>query len=213
MTISRQAGFRIAVLIVGMASFLFSPELPPYQSPPQPRRLFSPRGEPEERARKETHMLTLRITPWGEPPVTVSQLEGRLIKTGLVKRTVYCFLPILSDRTKGTFTIEVYTAIRESGWSARYLDENIKQVDALVVRGVKGSREVAYYQDDEASFKIEILAVQTVDEPVEGIQEIGIRSFTSDNSCFMCRGRETCACSASTVCGAYSGPPCHPLLY
>lgn len=213
MTISRQAGFRIAVLIVGMASFLFSPELPPYQSPPQPRRLFSPRGEPEEPARKETHMLTLRITPWGEPPVTVSQLEGRLIKTGLVKRTVYCFLPILSDRTKGTFTIEIYTANRESGWSARKLDKNIKQVDALVVRRAKGKREVAYYQDDEASFKIEILTVQTVDEPVERILKIGLHPFGSANSCLVCRGRETCACSTSTVCGAYSGAPCHTLLY
>lgn len=158
-------------------------------------------------------MLTVRITPWGEPPVTVSQLEGRVIKTGLVRRTVYCFLPVLSDKSKGTFTIEVYTANRESGWSARYLDENIKQVDVLVVRRVKGKREVAYYQDDEASFKIEILTVQTVDEPVERILEIGFHPFGSDNSCLVCRGRETCACSTSTVCGAYSGPPCHALLY
>ena len=199
MTISRQTGFRIAVLIVGIATFMFSPGLLPNQPPPQPRRLLPPRGEPEEPARRETRMWPLRITPWGEPPVTVSQLEGRPIKTGLKGKTVYCFLPILSDRAKGTFTIGVYTANRESGLSTRELDESFKQVDALVVRRVKG---VAYYQDDEASFKIEILTVQTVDGPVERIQEIGLQSLKSDNFCLVCRGRETCACSASTVCGA-----------
>lgn len=158
-------------------------------------------------------MLTIRITPWGEPPLTVSQLEGRLIKTGLVEKTVYCFLPILSDRTKGTFTIEVYMANREGGSSAMKLVESFKQVDALVVNRVKGKREVAYYQDDEASFKIEILTIQTVDEPVERILEVGYQQVASDECCLVCEGRETCACSVSTICGGGSGAPCNTLLY
>lgn len=213
MTTSRQAAFRIVAVVVALASFMFSPDLPSDKSPPQPRQLFSPRGGLEEPARRETRMLTLRITPWGEPPMTVSQLEGKFIKTGLIGRTVYCFLPVLSDRAEGAFTIEVYTGKRQSGSSARKLKENIKQVAALVVRRVKGKREVAYYQDAEASFKIEILTVQTVDEPVERIREIGLQSYEADNSCLVCRDREICACSASTVCGAYSGDPCHTLLY
>ena len=83
MKTSCQTKFRIAAFIVALTTLLGSPELPP-------GKLFEPAQRPVLASGK---MITLKVTPEGERPLRVSQLEGSLIKIGKEGKATYtCFI-------------------------------------------------------------------------------------------------------------------------
>lgn len=193
MKTSRQTKFRIAALIVIVTAFLVSPELPL-------GKLFEPARRVKPAPGK---MITLKVTPEGEWPLRVLQLEGGLIKIGRKGKATYSFSPTVTDPDSGTVTIKVLSD-GEAGSSGGF-SWGLKEARTLVVEKASDKYLAAYYVGSDSSFKIEVIGAKTgpwsVDEPLAALNY----ADASDNCCLSCMGCLFCGYAVSTECGGCSG--------
>lgn len=189
MKTSRQTKFRIAALIVVVTAFLVFPELPP-------GKLFGPARMVRSASGK---MITLKVTPEGERPLRVSQLEGGLIKIGREGQATYSFSPTVTDPDSGTVMIKVFSD-GEAGSSGGF-PWGLKEARTLVVEKASDKYLAAYYVGSDSSFKIEVIGVKTGSWSVDGPLAALNYADASDNCCLSCMGRLVCGYTVSTECG------------
>lgn len=202
--------FRITILFVAATAFLAAPEFPS-------GRFFEAKQMPSlqpDRARAWTapvsaRVITAKITVDDDgDPVEASQFEGGLIRVEIFGKAIYGFSPVISDSDGGTVTIKVYR-ISGAGSQGQSFGEGLNEVQNLVTAKAN-DRSVAAYTDADASFKIEILNVQTASQA--GMERPTAQDYESlmSRCCAICGGRETCACRVVTLCGGCCGNPCCP---
>jgi hypothetical protein len=209
MKASRQTIFRVAALVVAIAAFVLSPEFPSgrafeakQRESPRPSNAYA-RTVPVS-----NKMITVKYTQDGGDPVVAAQLEGGLIRVELPGKAIYGFSPIITDPASGTVTIKVYRIGRKRSVGGG-VEESLKQVHTLIA-GQASDKDFTTYADAEASFKIEILNIQTESLAArEGLSDHDLENLAY-GCCAECDGRLTCACAVSTACGGCcDGACCH----
>lgn len=189
MNTSRQTKFRIAVVIVAVTSFLASPEFPPGKS----------RGPAQRPALASGKMIVLKVTPEGERPLRVSQLEGGLIKIGKEGQSTYTFSPTVTDADSGTVTIKVF--LDDKSGNSGEIAWGLTEAHALVVKKEGNKYLAVNYADANSSFKIEVISVKTGPWSEDGpLTELNYAD-ASDKCCLSCAGRQVCGYAISTACG------------
>lgn len=211
MKASRQTTFRVAAVVVAVTAFLMSTEFPPGRVfEAKPNASPRPRSAHARTTPVSDKMITARITvDDDDDPVECAQLEGGLIRIEIIGKAVYGFSPVISDPANGTVTIKVFriNSIINSGV---VVSESLNEVHALVVEKA-GDKHLATYGDATASFKIEIIDVQTQSRSGgEGPTAQNYVEIIGDagDCCVTCRGRTSCACRVSTPCGGCCDGPC-----
>jgi hypothetical protein len=186
---SRRTKFRIAAFIVAITTLLVSPGSPP-------GKLFEPAQRPVLASGK---MITLKVTPEGERPLCVSQLEGGLIKIGKEGKTTYTFSPTVIGPDGGTVAIKVFSDDKVGG--SGEVTSGLKEARTLVV-AKEGNKYLAVnYEDSDSSFKIEVVSVKTGPWSVDGPLTALNYADASDRCCLSCGDREICGYAISTACG------------
>ena len=144
-------------------------------------------------------MITLKVTPKGERPLLVSQLEGGLIKIGKEGQPTYAFSPTVTDQGRGTVTIKVFSVDDTS-----ILDKlawGLREVRTLVVEKEGDKYLTVNDADSDSSFRIEGISVKTGIWSVDGLLTALNYADASDKCCLSCGGRQVCGYAISTACG------------
>jgi hypothetical protein len=147
-------------------------------------------------------LIVLKLTPDGESPLRVSQLEGGLIKIGRAGKAIYSFSPTITDKDSGTVTIKVFSDDKAGG--SGEVAWGLKGARTLVAEKAGDKYLTVYYAGSDSSFKIEVISVKAglwlVDGPLMALNPADA-SDASDNCCLSCMGRLVCGYAVSTACG------------
>lgn len=131
-------------------------------------------------------MITLKVTPEGERPLLVSQLEGGLIKIGKEGRSIYTFSPTVTDPGSGRVTITVF--LDDKAGISDEIAWGLTEAHILMVEKEGNKYLAVNYADSDSSFKIEVISVKTSPWLVDGpLTELSY-SDTSDKCCLICAG-------------------------
>jgi hypothetical protein len=208
MKTSRQFKFRVAAAVVALTAFLMSTELPRgsiLEVVQAERPLF--KREYARTAPISDKVITVKFTVNDDDyPVEASQLEGGLIRIEELGKAIYGFSPIIGEPVNGIITIKVYQIgkVRSLG---KVVGESLNEVHTLVLDKVN-DKYFTTYADANASFKIEILDVQTESQkPGEVLTAENYLNVLSE-CCVTCGGRLSCACRLSTQCGGCCDGSC-----
>jgi hypothetical protein len=205
---SQQTIFRVAAVIVAIAAFMMSPELPSgkvfeaNQAANVRRRIEHARTVPVS-----NKLITVKFTESGEKTVEVSQFEGGLIRVEIPGKGVYGFSPIISDPGKGSITMKVYR-IGQDRTGEGEVGESLIEVDILAAEKIGGKKQMAYTDGDE-NFKMEIVGVRAESEEKWEAVKAQYESNLVAECCVEC-GRLHCGCAVATPCGGCcDGGCCH----
>lgn len=198
---SHQTNFRVAAVLVAVIAFLMSAELPSDRVfEAKPTAITQPRSAHTQTMSVSDKMITAKITIDDDDdyPVEATQIEGGLIRIEIIGKAIYGFSPLISEPTSGTVMVKIFriSSIINSGV---VVSESLNEVNTLIVEKT-GDPYFATYADADASFKIEIIAVQ-IQSQSGGPTEQNYVGVIGGSCCITCRGRRFCACSVSTPCG------------